>query len=183
MIKSVDRYEFSSKDRILFDANIWLFLDSPNPPNDAKVQQYSKAFKKILQAKCTIYVDVLILSECINAYARIRHKHFLKDNPNASSEYLNYKIYRNSSHFQSVAEEIANFSRRIVSRCTRLDCPFNDMNMDALFNDFEKNPRDFNDQILSEICKLKKLLFITDDSDFKECDFLILTANPRLLQS
>lgn len=82
---SVANYNFTPDDELLLDTNIWLFIYGPQKPEDARVMIYSQAFAKILAAHCKIYIDVLIVSEFINTYARIKwdvlgkpHKDFKK---------------------------------------------------------------------------------------------------------
>ncbi len=95
----VNNYNFTSKDKLFLDANIWLYFygpQSPKAPNHVRV--YSKAFRRILKAKSRIYIDVLIISEFINTYARIiwRNKATQKE----------FKDFRKSSYFKPVAQNI-----------------------------------------------------------------------------
>ena len=51
---SVNNYNFTSKDKLFLDANIWLFLHGPQQsPVRPRVKTYSQAFKRILNAKVT----------------------------------------------------------------------------------------------------------------------------------
>ena len=53
--------------------------------------------------------------------------------------------------------------------------------MDNLLNDYATGDYDFNDQVITEICKNNGFTLITNDSDFKTQDIPILTANSKLL--
>jgi len=65
---------FRDTDQLLFDANVWLFLYSPQyGPNDSRVRVYSAAIKNILNARSRIFVDSLIFSEFINTWARFTY--------------------------------------------------------------------------------------------------------------
>ena len=69
-VKEVEYYRFTSNDRLFLDANIWLLFYGPQIPRDTWVDIYSQAFARILAAQSPIYIDVLIVSEFINTYAR-----------------------------------------------------------------------------------------------------------------
>ncbi len=63
-------YNFTSQDKFFLDANIWLYLFGPREPRNHWNQIYSQVFNRILNANSQIYIDVLVVSEFINAYAR-----------------------------------------------------------------------------------------------------------------
>ena len=69
-IAAVGQHNFTCQDKLFLDANIWMYLYGP-PQNrrSSEVRTYSKAFKNILKASSQIYIDVLVVSEFINAYA------------------------------------------------------------------------------------------------------------------
>ena len=72
---SVRNYHFKSQDKLFLDANIWLYIYAPQNPKSYWVNVYSKAFGRILTAKSCIYIDILVISEFINAYARLKMAH------------------------------------------------------------------------------------------------------------
>ena len=53
--------------------------------------------------------------------------------------------------------------------------------MDGLLTDYAAGNSDFNDQVITELCKNNGFTLITNDSDFKTQDIPILTANSNLL--
>ena len=101
MYKAIEvlHYNFTSKDKLFLDANIWLYLFGPREPRDRWKQIYSEVFERILKANSRIYVDVLIVSEFINAYARMKWRAVA---PHIKS----FKDFRNSTGFKPVAEDI-----------------------------------------------------------------------------
>jgi len=125
-------------------------------------------------AGCTVYIDVLIISEFINAYARWEHKQ-------SASASDRFKDFRNSPAFVTIAKDIAVNAKRIIKQCQRCDSTFARIDVDALLTEFEKGDSDFNDQMFHRICKHEQLILVTDDRDFKPPDLTILTANNRLL--
>lgn len=170
-------YNFKPDDKLLLDANIWLFIYGPRSPGDTKVEVYSDAFNKILTAQCRIYIDVLIVSEFINTYARLKWNLWKKD----SGSPIEFKQFRKSERFKSIAQDIAADVKRILKHCLRMDNGFGSLAIDALINDYASGNFDFNDQILANLCKNNGLKLVTDDSDFKNHEIFIITANKWLL--
>lgn len=168
---NIETYEFTNKNKLLFDTNIWFYLYAPQGKPNKQTDVYSQAFANILKARSDIFIDVLILSEFINRYARQREP----------AESKGFKSFRKSQEFRAIAVEIANISRRILDCSQRVSNRFDLIDAKVLLTEFENNRPDFNDQILVEICKSHDFMLVTDDADFKDCDCTILTANRKLL--
>ena len=174
----IDSYRFSSTDVLLFDANIWLYLYSPQGERYPQIRNaYNVAFRRIRSAKSLLFVDVLVLSEFINAYSR-----FVYNNLPSATKPENFKAFRNSADFKPLAEEIAKYSRRIVEKSERTESGFESADLRAILSDYAGGEKDFNDQILAELCRAKNLKLVTHDADFKGENLTILTANPQLLR-
>jgi len=171
-------YAFTGGDSFFIDANIWIFLYGRQEPGDRRIPIYSNALREILTKGCQIFIDVLVLSEFINRCARIEHG-FAK----SQGSLENFKNFRNSAAFQPAAHGIALACRAILKNCVRTESLFERVDIEAILNDYESQHRDFNDQILSEICREKKLQMISDDSDFRDLGVNLLTANRKLLSS
>ena len=170
----VNRYKFTSNDQLFLDANIWLYLYGPqNPKASRNVKTYSQVFSRILNAGSRIYVDVLIISEFINSYARQQWKLIASD--------MEFKAFRNSLDFEPVAQGIAGSVKRVINHCSRLESGFGALKMDTLLDAYSAGNSDFNDQVITELCKVKGLTLITHDGDFKGQGISILTANRHLL--
>jgi hypothetical protein len=176
-VRRLSAYHFRETDRLLFDANVWLFLYSPQyAPNDSRVRVYSGAVKNALASRSQISIDALILSEFINAWAR-----FTYNKLSASTRPKDFKTYRNSSAFKSVAKSISDACRRILGYATRIDSDFSALNIEAVLVGYETGKADFNDHVLAELCTNKGLTLVTDDADLKGLTLNILTENRRLL--
>ncbi|MDR4519072.1 MAG: PIN domain-containing protein [Nitrosomonas sp.] len=173
---AVSSYNFTSDDELLLDTNIWLFVYGPQRPDDPRVAIYSQAFAKILAAGCKIYIDVLIVSEFINTYARIKWDVLGKP-------YKDFKKFRKSQDFKPIAQDIAADIQQILKHCLRIENGFGTLAINELIAEYAVGNSDFNDQIITELCQKKKLKLITDDSDFRAQGVLIMTANKRLLSS
>jgi hypothetical protein len=65
-------YSFSFGDKILIDANVWLYLYPP--PSNSKstfAASYSRAFATLIQNGATPFIDPMILSEYLNRYCHL----------------------------------------------------------------------------------------------------------------
>ena len=175
--RHIERYTFAATDKLLFDANIWLYIFGPQGnPADHRTKIYSSALARILAVKSRIYLDVLILSEFLNRYARLRY-----DIMRPAGWPKEFKSFRKSVDFKSIAKDIADDARRLVRQCERTESGFETVDIGMLLAEYEAGDADFNDQILVELCKAKGLTLVTHDADFKDRGLTLLTANQRLL--
>jgi hypothetical protein len=173
----VDQYRYSGKESLLFDANVWLFILGPQySSKDPKVSGYSVGLKRILAAKVNVFIDVLILSEFINAWAR-----FAFNTIPSHQRPRTFKTFRKSPSFQPVAQNIAAATRRMLRLCSRTDSGFDSLNPDSLLTGYEAGNKDFNDQVLEDLCSRRGFNLVTDDADFKGTNLTLFTANPKLL--
>lgn len=175
--EEIGKHVFKATDELLFDANVWFFLYGPHRPGDPKAAIYSGALKSILSAKSRVYVDVLIVSEFVNRYARLKHN-LLRGRPGVPKD---FKQFRSTSAFKSIAKDIAADTRKILANCTCVDSGFATLDIKSLVNDYSDGDSDFNDLVLADLCKSKALKFVTDDGDFKGKGITVLTANKKLL--
>jgi len=175
-VRPIEWFDFRKRHRLLIDTNVWLYLNGPQVKDDDKSRKYSDALKKIRQAKSDVFVDIVVLSEFINRYLRIKYKAW------KSHEEATFKDFRSSTDYPAVARDIANAARGILRTCVPLDSGLESLDMKLLLGDFEENRRDFNDQVLAELCKARELTLITHDGDFKGLGITLLTANRRMLE-
>lgn len=171
---SISDYVFLPDDEIFLDTNIWLKIFGPQTENEPRVRDYSAAFRRILEANCHIYIDVLVVSEFINTYSRILWRH--------NQPTLRFKAFRNSQQFKPIAQEIASNITRILNHCSRLDNKFDTLNIEDLLDEYSKGSVDFNDQVIGRLCRHRNLKLVTDDQDFRVDGISILTANNNLLR-
>lgn len=177
-IEQVQRYVFQSKDSLFLDANVWLSIYGPVAYQDWRSRVYSKAFREILNNRSKIFLDVIVLSEFVNTYARFEFDQFPNKTPS-----LKFKDFRKSQDFKPIAEEIAVNIKKILDVSSRCNSCFDLIDVNALILAFESGQIDFNDHIIAQICKTRGWILVTHDFDFKTEDLLILTANKRLLNS
>lgn len=178
----VQNYHFQPQDKLLFDTNIWLIVFGiQEPKNTKQAEAYSSAFQRILEVDGKIYIDILVVSEFINTYAK-QEWYLKKLNPNFAEKYKkSFKKFRDSSHFKPIAQQIAADTKRILQFCQKIEDGFDKLDTNRLINKYAGGNHDFNDQILIELCKSRGLKLITNDGDFKGEEIPILTANRRLL--
>lgn len=170
----VRQYSFTSHDELLLDANIWLYLYGPQRPGDKRTAAYSQAFAKILSARSRICINVLIVSEFINTYARLQWG--INGKPLGD-----FKKFRNSQDFKPIAADIAAAVNLVLKHCTRIESEFATLDTGQIISEYETGDYDFNDQIIAAICRKKGLKLVTHDSDFHAQGISVLTMNPKML--
>ncbi len=173
-VSDVAYYQFTAHDRLFLDTNVWLYVYGPNPPKDKRVADYSDALSRILKSGCSIYVDVLITSEFINTFSRMCWRQIPNSNPN-------FKDFRKSVSYRTVAIEIANCVNTVLNQCTLIESNFSSLDVAKVTSDFSTRRPDFNDQVFELLCKQEDLTLLTDDGDFAKRGLTILTANKRML--
>jgi predicted nucleic acid-binding protein len=174
----INKYAFSNQDRLFFDANVWLYLYGPQgSPGDPVIRSYSAALARAVQAGSRIWVDVLVLSEFINRFARIEYDIYCTNLGQKPS----FKHFRRDPAYPPVAQAIVAAVRNILKFAERTESGFTVVDMNALLTEFQTVPSDFNDQVLVALCITNGLYLVTHDSDFKGRGVNILSANPRLI--
>lgn len=173
--EEITRYAFDSADNLLIDANVWLLVYGPHKPCDRRAAVYSSALADIIRAKSRIHIDVLILSEFINAHARFEWRLL----PERSRP--NFKSYRASAEFVPVAQDIADAAKRVLQHCVRVESGLERLAIDKLLDEYAGGNLDFNDQILAALCNENGWKLVTDDGDFSGLEVPVITANKRLL--
>ena len=174
----ISNYKFNAQENLLFDANIWLDIYGPQGnPTSHRAQVYSRALGNALKAGCSLYMDVLILSEFVNRFARLEYG-FLQSRGTAPRD---FKSFRNTPDFVPIAEHIANNLRRILQNCKRTESGFSTIHIQNMLSEYKQGGQDVNDQILIALCKAQGFIFVTHDADFKDRGLTILSANRRLL--
>jgi predicted nucleic acid-binding protein len=174
--KAIDArtHPFVATDQILPDANFWLYLyGPPSASRNWAVPAYSAIYVKLLQAKANIHLDVLVLGEFVNRYARMEAGRL--------SPGVDFKTFRRGATFPPIAKTIAQEATNILNICKRIDHHFAEWNALDLLKDYAGGKSDLNDQLLVESCRKHGLSLLTNDADFIEGGLTVYTANNRLL--
>lgn len=173
----IDQHTFHAGDKLLFDTNVWVFIyGAQYRTPDKRARLYSAAYKRVVEVGCRIFIDAIILSEFVNVLSRLTY-HSLP----AEKKPQDFKTFRRSAAFKPVAKSISDACRRIVKSCTRIESGFTSIDVDELLNRYKTGKSDFNDQILTHLCKRQGFTLVTDDGDFRVSGLKVLTANRRLL--
>ncbi|NGZ10644.1 MAG: PIN domain-containing protein [Nitrospira sp. LK70] len=176
--RSIDRYRFTPSDKLLLDANVWLFIFSPQyRPTDRRAKAYSTALKGMIAARCAIFIDAIVLSEFVNVLARLAYNSV----PMAKRP-SDFKAFRNSSSFKPIAKSIADSCRRVLEIAKPIEGGFTSLDTTDLLRQYESSRSDLNDLLLAHLCRTQVLTLVTDDADFAGSGLAILTANAKLLR-
>jgi len=173
----INDYQFSATNSVLFDANVWLYIYGPTGNRDQRLQStYTLALRRIRSVRGRIFLDVLVLSEFINAFSR-----FIYNELPQVRKPANFKTFRDSDRFKPVAAKIARKADKILDKCELTESGLTSVNLRGMVREYAAGEYDFNDQMLAELCKAKELILVTHDTDFSGDNLTILTANRRLL--
>ncbi len=172
-VHSIEEYDFSEGRQFFFDTNVWLYIYGPISFPDWRSDVYSRALKEIRASEGSIYINCMIISEFVNAFARIEFKQ--------QSEFAKYKEFRNSPSFRPIAEDISHNVKKILKNTLTCDPDLAAVKLPEIMDIFEEGRYDFNDLLYAEVCRAKDLVFVTHDRDFRDLEIEILTANERML--
>lgn len=173
---NVTTYAFQPGERVLVDANVWIYLQPPvSKPPPGYSWQYSAALKSMLTAKATPVIEALILSEYLNRYLRIEYE------AGWLGHYRKFKDFRSSPDFMTAASAAIGDARQILKVVSKADTPLCSADLSAILAETGAGTLDFNDGLLVETCRLHGWKLLTNDSDMKVGGIEVLTTNPRLL--
>jgi predicted nucleic acid-binding protein len=167
----ISAHAFSTADRILPDANIWLYLYASSPtayPEWLKKQiaPYSAAWKTLPLEGAKVFMDTMIFSEVIN---RLLDEEWLQIDPphpkTGARKYRKRKDFRRSADYPTAAKNVEALGRQIMSEAEPLDHPFSRWNLEGMLTDFGSGSTDWNDQLIVEVCCLHGLKLLTHDTD------------------
>jgi predicted nucleic acid-binding protein len=173
------RHPFSKEERVLVDANVWLYLFGPKPPNSSSTRSYSAVLKALQTAGTQLFLDVLVLSEFVNRYVRDQHRVMAVPGAAISSE---FKVFRDSPDFIPVAQAVQRSVMLIGKFARPIDHILSKVDLLALLTEFSKGARDINDELLAEECKVHGLALLSHDADVGRADITLFTTNPHLLR-
>ena len=177
-VKHIRDYSPDDDDCIFFDANIWLAIYGPSPDHWAQAP-CSSLFYELIKNNIDIYINSLIISEVINAWARLE---FNQQRIELGFKSTEFKKYRETSEFEDVAEDISINMEKILRWSKRFDSSLESIDMNDIISKYRSGAYDFNDIIYGNICKTNNFILVTNDGDFCVTDINILTANKKLIQ-
>ena len=177
-VHNLSKYVFNNNESFLLDTNIWLYLfPAPSRRSHLFEDEHCSAFKKMMECGVRLMMDVMVISEYLNAYCRIE-KRAVPGSPSRQ-----FKDFRNSGVSATALHGATSNARRIMKMCSCHDHPFSQTDVTRILEDFEAGKEDFNDGLLAETCRIHHWKLVTNDSDFTEGGIDILTINPKLLDA
>ncbi|AKB84102.1 PIN domain-containing protein [Methanococcoides methylutens] len=178
-IDHVNNYSPTEGDILFFDANVWLAIYGPSPKFWAQAP-CSDLYYKLIKNNIPIYTNCLIISEIINSWARLEFKQQRKS---LGYEQNEYKLFRETPQFKSVAKEISITVDKILRWSKRIDSNLESIDMENIISKYESGHHDFNDLVFGNICENNAFIFVTNDSDFCTENMDILTANKFMIKN
>lgn len=171
-------YRFLAGERILVDANVWLYLLPPAAqPAPSWGAAYSRAFSRLLRAQAKPVVDALILSEYLNRYIRLEYDVTWK------ADYPRFKDFRQSADSTIVLKAAVAEVQQILKNSAPHDTPLANIDMPAVLDAVQSGTVDFNDGLLLQACRLNGWKLLTHDGDMTMGGIDLLTTNRKLLQA
>jgi predicted nucleic acid-binding protein len=182
----ISGYRFAAADRVLLDANIWLFLYAPSSialPSHLRpaVAAYTRAWAAILSSGAKAFLDAIIFSEVINRLLDDEWQRIDPPDARGVRKYRKRKDFRRSTDYPAAATTVEQLARLIVAESQAIDQPFSQWDLDQLLGEFGRGSTDWNDQLLVENCRHHGLKLLTHDADHVSGGIEVLTANRRLI--
>jgi predicted nucleic acid-binding protein len=180
----ISTYAFGAAERVLPDANIWLYLYAPAgiayPSISTAIAAYSKSWKTMFSAGVEVCLDAIILSEVVNVV--LRNEWQRVDPPHRTTRARKYRThFRQSAEYPPAASSVEKLARLIVSDGKALDHTFSKWDLARLLTEFGGGSTDWNDQLLVESCRHNGMKLLTHDADHVYGGIEVLTANPKLI--
>lgn len=168
---------YLAEDRILPDANVWLYLHAPvsGPILKPEMAAYTTAFKSMREVGCTVLLHPFVVGEYLNRYCRIEWEHTY---PKRRLD----KHARDSRDFRTIAEYAAASARELIKTAQLVAVPTIECPAGDILNRFATGGLDWNDQIVVECCQQNDYLLMTHDYDFHDSRIQLLTTNQKLLE-
>lgn len=149
-------------DNVFIDTNILIFLFSPSFVNsrEFQVEKYSSIMSLLIQKKCKLFINELVVSEFINRCMRIDfERNFNKNNDK------NFKRdYRKSQEYKDTLKIVINELNKFLKFSKQINDDF------INFEISENIEADFNDLIIADTVKKNNLKLLSDDGDYEALD-------------
>jgi len=160
----IDNYRPSPTESYFFDNNVWMFIHYPigNYAKD-KQKKYSRLLQDILNLKCNIFINALLVSEFINACLRSDFRNWC-DLPQNKGKHFRYKEdFVGSKDYQIAVQDVLSSIAQIRKVTIPGTDDFHYLNLDAILAGM--TAMDFNDNYYLALAERKKWTLISDDSD------------------
>ena len=174
---SIDKYKGGT---IVFDANIWIFINGYCNPKKIKTDVYSDIYKRIIERDVSVVVTDQIVSEIVNRCIKFEFELSCQQNPELVGK---FKSYRSSKEFAPAMEGAIDTCYHIIND-SKFSCISHEKDHFLSIIDRSGNGlMDINDISLYDFCKKMDYGLVTDDGDFINCDIDIITENTYILNN
>ena len=176
LIQNIEEHEFQADEHLLPDANVWLYTYGPHVTRSGDPDHiYSDAMTKMINNKCKLYMILPILSEyvykCLDKQLKLNG--VVKDD---------LKAFRKTDGYKKILSFIEADVKEILDLVKCCNPMFENDKACAFLDRFIQCTLDFNDVIIEDFCiSNPKIIFITNDGDFKNSSIPIFTANDSML--
>lgn len=158
-------FSFRANQSFLFDTNIWMFLFCPIGNYKEKRQiEISKFFERVLATpQSQIVITSPIISEFANAFLRLDFTLWKNSEKQYSADFK--RNFFQTQQCKDTRATIAHILRtKILPISERYPDSFNAIDMEAVLSLYKT--LDYNDALFYNFCKIKKIHFVSDDTDF-----------------
>lgn len=167
--------------RVLFDANIWMFINGFGAnASGERASLYSAAYKRLLQNDNTIVLNNYILGEFFNRCTKLEYELKRLEFVERGLGMPPFKAYRRSPEFRLVLESIRDTCLNMIDDCEYVSVDGCHYDITSVLHECCDERADFTDRILICFCKQEKLPIMTDDADFSSSGLDVITGNRRM---
>lgn len=164
-ILDITTYKPQEADMFFFDNNAWIFIFCPLGEYDRHKQHiYSSFLHSVLEARASIYINSLILSEFCNRYLRFDYSVWKNETKQFKADYKHH--YIPSERYKETTNILSILIKKIMQLTTlvKADDDFDSINISHICDHL--HAIDFNDSYYIEFCKKNSLMLVTNDRDF-----------------
>jgi hypothetical protein len=172
-----------SKKRVLFDTNIWIFLNGFGA-NSAQFRAgvYSAAYKALIANENTIVLNDYVLSEFFNRCAKMEYDLKKGELERENARVPHFKEYRRSVDFAPVLESIRDTCLNMLQDCEFISVAGHHYDIASIVSECCSACIDFTDLVLVGFCRKENLYMMTDDADYAGSGLDIISANQRMVE-
>ena len=160
---------------ILFDTNVWIAIYGNDPRSGRAI--YSDFYASALKKDNRVFVSDQILSEYFNRVCKVEYQdlfgrdewHLLKDRR------------KNDSDFRERVESVRDTCLNILDDCEYVHAALDRDTIGTILESASQGDLDLTDAGIALCCENHDLILVSDDGDFADCGFPLVTANNRTL--
>lgn len=177
---SLNTFRPSPQDSFLFDNNIWMYIYYPTGGKFLRAETaYSALLGNLLNLKCNIFVNSMVLSEFINTALRVDHRHWRDAELKNGNSNVDFKAdFMKSPAYKTSIGIIRPLVDKIIAICQDSSDDYPALDKPRILNELPN--RDFNDNYYLALAERRKCKIVSHDGDMLNAPFNvdIITALP-----